>query len=108
MSPKVEEWRWTARTFSAEFDDATAHTALRFDFYVPPVAMEHGPIAVSVNINGSPAASIRCDLEGMHHLRAPLPPGAGSIRADFAVDRALSLPGEKRELAVIVARLELQ
>ena len=111
-------WRWTRGYFTAMLlapPDAAAHGALlelRFD--VPEVVINRlGPVTLSATISGIPLEPQTRSHPGIEPYRKPIPAKVFSKRevlVEFSLDKVIesnSLPGEDRELGVVVHAVAL-
>lgn len=98
-----DAYRWTARRFSARLKvPAPGRPArLTLRFHVP----EAMPLTISAAVGGVPLSAGKYDAAGNHVYSREVPAAAltvARVEIEFVVDRARAVPGDERELGVVV------
>jgi hypothetical protein len=107
------DFRWMPRVATVMLDSPHAPGAqLVLTGYCPAVLLASGPLHLTVSANGIVLGVVSIDAPDQPFAASfPLPfqlTGAGSIRLTLSVDRVYHAPGDKRDLGLIVRRVELR
>jgi len=108
-------WRWTEARFVAELGTppgAREHgCALRLKFWVSEhAALPPRGSAVSVSAGELVLLPLRFEHAGHHELVTRIPPQAlqaDTVKLSFTADTRVELPGDERELSLMVERIAL-
>ena len=108
-----DAWCWTAKQFSLQVAlpeaERTSEFALRMT--VPEAALAASPrVRVSCRVDGLPAGSMVCEIADSIEFRGRFPETTlrgATVRLDFLVESSFDgVPGDKRELGIIIPLLD--
>ncbi len=96
-------FRWMGARATLLLKRPAAAAGLEIVLYLP----ENAPARrIQVSVDGAPLLDTRLAGPGAHRLvTPPVPPGPGAASVTIAVDRTFQVPGDQRELGVILAEV---